>query len=295
MNRQLKYIIPAIAALFIGVSCEDEDKQQFRDFQKGAIPLLVQTDDDTGFIDLTDFNSSRIAFDLATEGEAPVSSVDVILTYNNSVTGESTDTKYTTVSTFPAVVSIGFEQLIAAFPDNKLTVDTLDVGDSFTVNGFVTTADGRYLEGGYSPSVLANRPVLLNYNVACASDLAGTYDFVTTNIGAGPGGDAAACGASTSGSGTLGALAGGAYTVSDATFGVFPCAWGDGPSVGVVLNDVCGRLSYTGADQYGDTYSISVVSNDGTSLVIDWVNTYNDRGRTTLTRTDGKDWPLGLH
>ena len=105
--KQLKYILPAAAALLISVSCEDDDKKQFDDFQQGAIPLFVQGDDDTGFIDLTDFESSRIAFNLATEGLVNVSSVDVMITYNNSVTGESSEAKYSTLTTLPSDVSIG--------------------------------------------------------------------------------------------------------------------------------------------------------------------------------------------
>src|SRR6188474_732851 len=175
MIHRIKYILPAAAALLISVSCEDDEKQLFNKFQQGAIPLFVQTDDDSGFIDLTNFDNSKISFALATEGETDVSSVDVMITYNNSVTGESIDTKYSTLTAFPADVNIGFSDLVSAFPKEVMTADSLDVGDSFTINGFVLTDDGRYLNGGYSPSVLANKPVLLNYNVACASDLSGTY------------------------------------------------------------------------------------------------------------------------
>jgi hypothetical protein len=176
MIHKIKYILPVIAIL-LNTSCADEDKQPFDDFQKGSIPLFVQGGADTGFIDLSDFNSSRINFSLATEGEADVSGVDIIITYNNSVTRTSSTATYTTLTSFPADVSITFEQLISAFPSNVVTADSLDLGDSFVIGGNVVTTDGRYLDGGYSPSVLANKQVLLTYNVACASDLAGTYDL----------------------------------------------------------------------------------------------------------------------
>lgn len=293
--KNIKYILPAAAALLISVSCEDDAKKPFDKFEKGAIPLFVQGDDDTGFIDLTDFNSSKMSFEVSTEGETDVASMDVVITYNNSVTGVSTNATYATLTTFPSNVAIGFDQLVAAFPSNVLTADTLDVGDSFTINGFVTTGDGRYLDGGYSPSVLANKPVLLNYNVACASDLGGTYDYSTTVLALGAGGNAAACSGANTGTGELEDRGGGVYDVSDITFGVFACAYGDDPATGATLNDVCGDISFGGADQYGDTYTLTVISNDGQDLVIEWSNTYGDKGRTTLTRNDGKTWPDGLH
>ena len=293
--KQLKYILPAAAALLINVSCEDDAKKPFDNFQQGAIPVFAQDDDDTGFIDLTDFNSSKISFDLATEGLANVSSVDVMITYNNSVTGESTEVKYATVTTLPTKVDIGFDALVNTFPKEKLTADSLDVGDSFTINGYVLTADGRYLNGGYSPSVVANKTVSLNYNVACASDIGGTYTYKTTTLALGDGGNTAACSTEKTGSGELADNGGGVYDVADASFGIYACAYGDTPAVGVTLNDVCGDIEFGAADQYGLAYYLTVISNDGTSLVIEWSNDYGDKARTTLTRNDGKTWPAELH
>lgn len=133
--------------------------------------------------------------------------------------------------------------------------------------------------------------------VACPSDLGGTYNYSTTSIVAGAGGNAAACGGTVTGTGTLteSTTTNGVYTVSDASFGQFGCAWSDTPPGGTLrLNDLCNVLSFTGADKYGDNYSISVVSVTATTLVFDWTNTYGDGGRTTLTRTDSKTWPLQL-
>jgi hypothetical protein len=295
MKHRMKYILPAAAALLISVSCEDDDKKLFDKFQQGAIPLFVQSDDDSGFIDLTNFDNSKISFELATEGEIDVSSVDVVITYNNSVTGESTDAKYSTLTALPADVTIGFDDLVSAFPKEVMTADSLGLGDSFTINGYVMTRDGRYLDGGYSPSVLANKTVLLNYNVACASDIGGTYDFVTTTIALGDGGNTEACSGVNTGSGVWEDQGGGVYEVDDASFGIYACAYDDDPATGVTVNDVCGDISFGGADQYDVVYSLSVISNDGENLVIEWSNDYGDKARSTLTRNDGKTWPLDLH
>jgi hypothetical protein len=85
------------------------------------------------------------------------------------------------------------------------------------------------------------------------------------------------------------------YAVSDASFGIYDCAYGDSPAVGVEVVDVCGDISFGGADQYDLAYEFTVVSNDGASLVIEWSNDYGDVARSTLTRNDGKSWPLDLH
>lgn len=246
MKFQFKYILPALAALMISVSCEDDAKKPFDDFQKGAIPLFAPEDDDTGFIDLSDFDNSRMSFELATEGEVDVQSVDVILTYNNAATGVSTNAKYTTITSLPSTVNISFDQLMDAFPDEVVTPDSLDLGDSFTVNGFVTTSDGRYLEGGYSPSVLANKPVLLTYNVACASDLAGTYDFALVT---GDNGEL-----TSNPNQTIVQRAAGYYEISDISMDLF----GDTP-IKYRFTDICGNLNADPESlEFGDQVVVSL-------------------------------------
>lgn len=132
-------------------------------------------------------------------------------------------------------------------------------------------------------------------SVICPSNLGGTYSFVTTNTVAGPAGagNVGNC-QNITGNGSLTAIGGGAYALTDATFGIFGCVYGDPAQTGVVLNDECKRLFFTGTDIYGDSYSISVVSVTETVLTIDVINTYGDGGRVALTRTDAKTWPLDL-
>ena len=246
MKFHFKYTLLAFAALLISVSCEDDAKQPFDDFQKGAIPLFVAEDDDTGFIDLYNFGDSKMSFEIATEGEAAVQSVDVILTYNNSVTGESTNAKYTTLTTLPGAVTITFDQLMSAFSPEDVTADSLELGDSFSVNGYVMTTDGRYLEGGYSPSVVANKPVLLTYNVACASDLAGTYDFALITR-------ANAKEATSLANQTITLKAIGYYEVSDITMGAV------GVPVKYRFTDICGELVADAESvEYGDQVAVSL-------------------------------------
>jgi hypothetical protein len=175
-------------------------------------------------------------------------------------------------------------------------------GDAFDFRLVLTTTNGRVFtdnnrSGDIAAGFFYQSPFFYRVFVVCPSDLAGTFDFSTVNITAGPGGNAGACGGEATGQVTIAAVAGipGAYTVSDVSFGVFDCAWGDTPPGGSVrLNDACGKLTFSGSDKYGDTYTFTFVSNTGTELTFDWTNSYGDGGRTTLTRSAGV-WPPELN
>lgn len=69
---------------------------------------------------------------------------------------------------------------------------------------------------------------------------------------------------------------------------------GQGASGSLRLTDICGALSYTGADQFGDPWVISNVSVNGDELTFTWESAYGERSTVTLTRTDGMNWPSNL-
>ena len=177
MKNQIRYIL-CIFLVTIAGSCRDEDLNPLPDYVRSAVPVFLQGDNDTGFINYLDFEDSHVAFNVERLGREEITRVDVYLTFNNRQTGVSKTLEYAQVSAFPQEYSFTFDELIAFFPEEVLTRDTLSLGDSFQVTGNALLADGRYLDGGYSPNVVANDPVILTYNVACASNLAGVYDFV---------------------------------------------------------------------------------------------------------------------
>lgn len=121
--------------------------------------------------------------------------------------------------------------------------------------------------------------------VICESNLAGVYDYATTNVWCGAG--------DTAGSVELIDLGSGTYTFSGWDFGTYQaCYGGDAGSWGdLTLSDVCGTLAYNGSDNYGDTWTIDALDVNGADLTITWSNTYGEGGTTTLTRTDGSSWP----
>ncbi|HPM31625.1 MAG TPA: hypothetical protein PLJ60_14920 [Chryseolinea sp.] len=214
-----------------------------------------------------------------------IKSVELLVTFfasGETIDPEADGEELTEVSSYPTTVSITEAQLLSLA--DKTSVDDLNPGDSWIVKYKVNLTNGTTLTNA----------IKTNISFTCASDLGGDIDFVTTNITAGDGGNAGACSASISGTISFDDQGGGIYAISDATFGQYDCAWDDNPATGVSLVDICGKLTLIGSDQYGLIYSISIVSNDGTDLVIDWENDFGDSGRTTLTRTDGNEWPLGL-
>lgn len=124
----------------------------------------------------------------------------------------------------------------------------------------------------------------------CASALEGTVNYVNVVTGAVV--PIAPCLPSVSGTIEIEKISHGFYGLSDATFGQYDCAWNDKPAAGVTWTDFCDEVTTGGADQYGLLYGYTLVSNDGTTLVLNWFNDYGDSGTVTLTRTGG--WPTGL-
>lgn len=125
----------------------------------------------------------------------------------------------------------------------------------------------------------------------CPTNLEGAVTY--SNVVTGGAVSIAPCLPSVSGTTQLTSLGGGAYALGDASFGQYDCAYSDNPASGVIWTDNCGDISSSGSDQYGLIFQFSLVSNDGTTLVINWFNDYGDSGTSSLTRVGG--WPLGLH
>ncbi|WP_103924006.1 hypothetical protein [Algoriphagus boritolerans] len=149
-------------------------------------------------------------------------------------------------------------------------------GRSFSTNNVTTNVAGAPFYAS---------PFQYNVSVICPSDLAGTYAFDALET---------FCGDTFSGSTTWTAVAAtpGSYTVSDGTFGAwqscYPDTWGNG---NVRIADACGRLTMSGTDKYGDSYSMTVISSTPEVLTFEWVNTYGEFGTVAVKSNAGKPWP----
>jgi hypothetical protein len=315
MKRIFKYFFTLLLIIVAAVACRDEDLERRPSLEDniGAVTKITPNPDRTFFNLLNPLEDEYVEFDIDVDGfnVTRISSVDIELVFTEKdrvydpFQEEYVDSVYApvivkTITTFPAKVQITGQEVVTAL--GKSSVADFEVGDSFNVTFPINTEDGRRLTVALN-SELCNQPGQPSFGgcnvqwvVTCPSDLGGTFNFSTTNItgDVSQGANPAACGTGVTGTVTFEDLGGGRYNISDATFGQYDCAWNDSPAVGVVLNDVCNKVSLSGADQYGLIYSISIVNVTPTVLTIDWQNDFGDSGRTTLTRTDGKEWPADL-
>ncbi len=128
----------------------------------------------------------------------------------------------------------------------------------------------------------------------CYSNLAGTYSYVTTNCYS-PGPPVTNAVGPFTGSVTLTGT-GGVYTLSDASFGGWLGLYGpqtnpvNNTANGVKLIDLCGKMSYSGKDQYDEIFTFSNLLITGNKMKFKWENDYGERGETELTNPNG-NWP----
>ncbi len=307
MKKFSKYIL-GIVLLSIVSACTDfvEPAIPYNNFETGTYLRTITAPKPIDFFQLDTEKFSVEVEAHALNNENNVKEVELFVKHRrgNKLTPEvklltvpGTSFAVTSGAVRPrATISTNMTQVLSALGFTKASIDG---GDFFEFRLVLTTNDGKVfsnnnLSADVSGGAYYASPFLYRVAVVCPSNLAGTYAYETTNIKAGAGGNAGACGPAITGSITLTATATvGSYTISDASFGQFACAWGDTPPGGNVrFNDACGKISMNGTDKYGDSYSLEVVSVEGNKLTFNWKNTYGDSGTTTLTRAGG-NWPNG--
>ncbi|HFA48680.1 MAG TPA: hypothetical protein ENJ95_06665 [Bacteroidetes bacterium] len=204
-----------------------------------------------------------------------------------------------------------------------LTIDDVNGGDDLIFDGFVVKTDGSSfgpdntgssLQGnnGFDGIFRFQKPLL------CVSALDGTYDFSSeVSGGTGNGTWDGNIGMVQTGKVRFEQVGDGVYNIYtipgndveflDISFGAYFAGWGYDPNdpnsqgsmpnteVGAEGNiqiiDACNKLSYTGSSQWGETYAFNSVTVNGPVLILDWINSYGEGAITTITRTDGTDWP----
>ena len=140
------------------------------------------------------------------------------------------------------------------------------------------------------PKANYNNTISLSLIFGCDSDLAGTYQYSTVNAFT-PDGSTTSVPGPLTGSVVFTKVSDGVYSISDSSFGAFALFPGyAATSTGVRIQDLCGKLSFTTANQYGDTFSISNVVVNGNKLTFKWTTSYGEYGTTTLTKSNG-NWP----
>ncbi|MFT4534154.1 MAG: hypothetical protein ACJA1A_002048 [Saprospiraceae bacterium] len=280
--------IAALAFSIIGCVGDDFEGTIYpgNEFKVGGTTvsaLNVSGDFDIGKVDV-----QSVTYTVNSLGE-PISGVEVRITSPDGKTGT-----LGTSTTFPDVQTVSLADALAA---TGVALDDVEVADMWLV---------EYLVDG-TPSSASFK---INTVTTFKSALAGTMTAVTTatNQEAGIGWD-----------GCTGVWEGsvefrrqqllpnddgeykifttveGGEAIEDMSFGAYyPCYMADGTSVplgDLRLMDIDNKLSFTGASQWGEVFSISNVSVTDGVLSFNWTNDYGEGAHVALTRTDGEVWP----
>ena len=300
-----------MVAMFVASSCTDfvEPAIPYNGFETGTYLKTITAPAAINFFDL-----DNSPFNIQLECHAAdkinnVKNVDVYVNHRrgNTVTsevllGNVDGATFTTSgdSKWPrATVNFPMSQILSKLGFSKTN---LKGGDFIEYRLVLTTLDGKtFSNNNMSPTLTEEyykSPFFYRVAIVCPSDLAGTYDYFTTDItgSVADGANPAACGSGVSGKLTLTASsAAGEYVVSDGTFGQYACAWNDNPATGSIrFTDACGKIGMKGTDQYGLAYSLTYISHTDKELKFKWQNNFGDSGVTTLTRSSGS-WPAGLN
>ncbi len=268
MKYNLIAIILLAAVGFMVQSCGDDviDPPKSPDFYKKQGAIVSLSDVVNGFYDLADLDNAVVGFTLNIQGEDATA-----VTVNKSYNGGD-PVQHGVYSGFPISVSIPID---AAIQGLGVSIDDLAVGDVITYSFETTTGTGTYKSGG-----------TLDAAMSCSSNLAGTYNVETI-----PWCDNTALFEGTS---TWEEVSAGVYSFVDFAFGSYEICYGPGsalPDGDLRVNDVCNKISITGVSQWGEVYVWRITDISGSSMTIDWENDYGEAGISTLTRTDGTNWP----
>ena len=303
-----------LLGLFL-VGCEEKERAfpEFGDANVATGAYARMTDGVNGLFNFFDPENSEIDFTVefydVNEGR-DVASYSWTAIYINNQGGD--DVGPVEVLTIPAssftindfglpstTVTFNLEETLDAL---NVPVDSINGGDEIRYEATITLNDGRtFTRNNTGANVISGASFrgtfILDQPIICPSDLSGTYSLMATVPTDFPDGPCAAT--SYTGESVWTENAEGVYNVTDLTFGAWTACY-DGNTSGspsstpggtLQLQDACNRLSFTGADSFGDSYTIDNLTVDGSVLTIEWSNTYGESGTAVITRTDDTDWP----
>nr|WP_288836283.1 hypothetical protein [uncultured Flavobacterium sp.] len=294
--KKIQHIITILCLLFLLPCCENDGGDSKISTQKGALPNIQKLENTDSFIDILSVQSGgdfNIGFsvDLAI---GKITSMDIIAFYTKTDGTLSKATIATNIVSLPATFTLNKDDLFDAF-NNINSPDDISTGDKLTISAEITLKDGTVLKimnddgtNNFSSNIATSNlyKVFQTYNIACASYLAGTYNYSTTNIGDGSYFTSDVF----TGTVTFEDQGGGVYIISDGTFGGYTALY-DETAIGVELKDICNQISFQGSNQYGDTFTMSNLVVNGNKLTFHWETSFGEFGDTTLTRTDNTNWP----
>lgn len=301
--KNINKIFAILTLLMLVFSCENDGGDSKLDLDYGAVVDIQKAPSSDTFIDLVALQSGddiNLSFTID-KSVGEVSSLDVIGLYIKSDGSNVYKGTFSTgIQTLPYSLSINKQKIFNAFTEINSS-DDFETGDQLIITAVLTLKNGKTVQlvnndgsNNFSSNLATSNLFKLfqTYNVSCPSDLGGTYEFTTTNVKA-PTGETAD--GPLTGTVTFEDQGGGVYNISDASFGGWEGLYGPGnTALGVQLKDICGKISYTGVDQYDEVFTFSNLVVNGDKISFHWENDYGEYGDTTLTRTDGSNWPPDL-
>jgi hypothetical protein len=306
MNK-IKITLLLLGFVLVLSSCKDENLAPvltFEQTQQGGFPRLLN---ETGgkLINLFDIGGSSYGYTVEfvdLEQGALVTEYRLEMIYNdvNPDNGSSSAGPIVFASYSQGDFTTnaeGYKEITVSIPASaaiaaaNTTADALKAGDNFQFKGYVTLSDGNVYGSSNSSASVRGSAFRGHFDftmpAACPSDLAGSYEYTSTDYWCG--------GPETSGSVSIQALGGGKYQFNDWSFGTYGVCYGGGGGAGDLnFTDVCAEVSFTGfTDVYGDTWTYDSEIN-GNEWTINWENTYGECGSAVIKYTGGADWPFTL-
>lgn len=298
--KKFKLICTFIAVSLAFLACENDGGDSKLNLEVGAIPNITKSETADAFIDLIAINNNEpISLSFTVDvAQGDVKSLDVIMFYKKP-TAIYKAVLATNVTDFPKEYTISQSDIISAFAEIN-SADDFEIGDKLIITAELTLMNGKVIviynnDGSTNVGIdITNSPLYdfsQTYNVACPSDLGGTYNVVSSGASTDPGVNPALNPATNYAySVVITDNGGGSYKISDA-FGGLYLLWYDifgitGETPGT-FSDVCGEISGQFAEPFGtDVIYTGSVNQDTGVITINWINGYDDQAVMTLTKTN---------
>jgi hypothetical protein len=275
--KKLNYLIALVFTAGIFVGCEEDST--YRDAYTGPTVVYFEAESSVFFVNNT--NPQHKLKIVTTVAPTADLTFDVAIAENSEATG-------------------GF-----TLPSGTVTIPAGSYSAEFVVQGVFLDAteagSDLVLEISLTQQLGSNNTHTVTIYKQCESVLDGVaFDWVTTNWFY-QGTDVTALGApDATGSDVFVAIDDTSYTFESGCFdfgyyatiyGDSDCGQGTGLGGTIKIQDLCEKLVMSGNDQWGDSWIMYDVSTNGSSLTYTWENTYGEKGTTTMTRTDGENFP----
>ena len=308
-------------------ACEEKDRTfpEFADIEHGAYGSQIGTFDGPNGKDFNYNDPDNAAFSFTVEfyDDENGATVDSYSwTANHAPTGTSGTMAALDRSQFVINPDNGRPRATFTFSLNQalnalgLTIDQVNGGEAIDFFATLTTNRGQTFTRDNTNDVTEGQPAFkalfqIKSNLICPSAMEGTFDAHTVGQGVWAG---TPCSSTWDGQVIWLNLGNGIYdvqsivqgnTLYDMSMGAYFACYGGtsdagypngaGGTAGTLrITDSCGKLAYAGLSQWGEVYTFNSITVNGNQLTIDWANSYGETAVTTLTRTDGSNWPPNL-